>query len=46
MVQPRHLPEDRGDTITLAVPTDFAAIWINDNYLDLIAQKMRLATGR
>ena len=35
-----------GDTITLGVPTDFAAIWINDNYLDLIAQKLRLATGR
>ena len=35
-----------GDTITLGVPTDFAAIWINDNYLDLIAQKLRLSTGR
>jgi len=35
-----------GDTMTLGVPTDFAAIWINDNYLDLIAQKLRLTTGR
>ncbi|MBE2215840.1 MAG: chromosomal replication initiator protein DnaA [Opitutaceae bacterium] len=35
-----------GDAITLGVPTDFAAIWINDNYLDLIAQKLRLSTGR
>ena len=34
------------ESITLAVQTDFAAIWINDNFLDLIAQKLRLATGR
>ncbi len=34
------------DTITLGVPNDFAAIWINDNYLDLITQRLRLVTGR
>ena len=34
------------DTITLGVPNDFAAIWIHDNYLDLIAQRLRLTAGR
>jgi len=34
------------DQLTLGVPNDFAAIWINDNYLDLITQRLRLNTGR
>ncbi len=34
------------DSITLAVPNDFAAIWIHDNYLDLISQRLRLTAGR
>ncbi|MFT3866882.1 MAG: chromosomal replication initiator protein DnaA [Nibricoccus sp.] len=34
------------DHLTLGVPNDFAAIWINDNYLDLITQRLRLSTGR
>ena len=34
------------DCLTLGVPNDFAAIWINDNYLDLIVQRLRLITGR
>ena len=34
------------DTITLGVPNDFAAIWIHDNYLDLITQRLRLTAGR
>jgi chromosomal replication initiator protein len=34
------------ETLTLGVPNDFAAIWINDNYLDLIVQRLRLSTGR
>ncbi len=34
------------DHLTLGVPNDFAAIWINDNYLDLIVQRLRLSTGR
>ncbi len=34
------------DSITLNAPTDFAVIWIHDNYLDLIAQKLRHLTGR
>ncbi len=35
-----------GETVTLGAPNDFAAIWINDNYLDLITQKLRHTTGR
>ena len=38
--------ESTGDAITLGVPTDFAAIWIHDNYLDLITQRLRLNAGR
>jgi chromosomal replication initiator protein len=34
------------DHITLGVPNDFAAIWIHDNYLDLITQRLRLNAGR
>src|SRR5476651_27153 len=34
------------DAITLGVPNDFAAIWIHDNYLDLISQRLRLTAGR
>jgi len=34
------------DAITLGVPNDFAAIWIHDNYLDLITQRLRLNAGR
>jgi chromosomal replication initiator protein len=35
-----------GDSMTLGVPNDFAAIWIHDNYLDLITQRLRLTAGR
>jgi chromosomal replication initiator protein len=34
------------EVLTLGVPNDFAAIWINDNYLDLIVQRLRLTSGR
>src|SRR5438445_13847071 len=34
------------DSIVLGVPNDFAAIWIHDNYLDLISQRLRLSAGR
>src|SRR5271165_1479826 len=33
-------------SLTLGVPNDFAAIWIHDNYLDLITQRLRLTAGR
>ena len=38
--------ETNEDSLTLGVPNDFAAIWISDNYLDLIVQRLRLASGR
>ncbi|HWA09617.1 MAG TPA: chromosomal replication initiator protein DnaA [Opitutaceae bacterium] len=38
--------ETAEDMMTLGVPNDFAAIWINDNYLDLITQRLRLTAGR
>jgi chromosomal replication initiator protein len=34
------------DSMALGVPNDFAAIWIHDNYLDLITQRLRLTSGR
>tara|TARA_B100001248_G_scaffold241598_1_gene208355 strand:+ start:30434 stop:31864 length:1431 start_codon:yes stop_codon:yes gene_type:complete len=33
------------ESITLGVPNDFAAIWIQDNYSDLIAKRFQMATG-
>jgi chromosomal replication initiator protein len=38
--------ETAEDGMTLGVPNDFAAIWIHDNYLDLITQRLRLTAGR
>jgi len=38
--------ETTADAMTLGVPNDFAAIWIHDNYLDLITQRLRLNAGR
>jgi chromosomal replication initiator protein len=38
--------ETNEEHLTLGVPNDFAAIWINDNYLELITQRLRLSTGR
>jgi chromosomal replication initiator protein len=38
--------ETAADAMTLGVPNDFAQIWIHDNYLDLITQRLRLTAGR
>src|SRR5580692_3177180 len=38
--------ETTEDSMVLGVPNDFAAIWIHDNYLDLIMQRLRLTAGR
>lgn len=40
------LLDEHDDQITLGVPNDFAAIWINDNYKDLITQKLQMALGK
>ena len=37
---------EQDDQVILGVPNDFAAIWINDNYRDLIAQKLQMALGK
>ena len=44
--QPMTCVEAGEDSLILGVPNDFAAIWIHDNYLDLISQRVRMATGR
>src|SRR5258708_16467144 len=44
--EPMVCLETTGDSLTLGVPNDFAAIWIHDNYLDLITQRLRLTAGR
>jgi chromosomal replication initiator protein len=44
--EPIRCVEATEDSLTLGVPNDFAAIWIHDNYLDLISQRLRLAAGR
>jgi len=44
--EPIVCTEATEELLTLGVPNDFAAIWINDNYLDLIVQRLRLTTGR
>lgn len=44
--EPMECLEAGDDSIALGVPNDFAAIWINDNYLDLIAQRLHLTAGR
>jgi chromosomal replication initiator protein len=38
--------ETSEDAMVLGVPNDFAQIWIHDNYLDLITQRLRLTAGR
>ncbi len=44
--EPMLCLETTEDAVTLGVQNDFAAIWIHDNYLDLISQRLRLAAGR
>ena len=44
--EPMVCLETTADSMTLGVPNDFAAIWIHDNYLDLITQRLRLTAGR
>jgi chromosomal replication initiator protein len=44
--EPMSCIEANDDAITLGVPNDFAAIWVHDNYLDLISQRFRLTAGR
>ncbi|MCM2274295.1 MAG: chromosomal replication initiator protein DnaA [Candidatus Didemnitutus sp.] len=43
--EPMQCLESTEDSVVLGVPNDFAAIWIHDNYLDLISQRLRLTAG-
>ena len=38
--------ETGDETLVLGVPNEFAVIWVHENYLDLITQRVRLASGR
>lgn len=38
--------EETDDSVVLSIPNDFAAIWIQDNYQDLITRSLELAAGR
>ena len=37
---------ESGNRLTISAPNDFNAIWIENNYLDVIAQKARDLSGR
>jgi len=43
--EPLTCLEASEEALVLGVPNDFAAIWIHDNYLDLISQRLRLSAG-
>ena len=38
--------EENDKSLTLSAPNEFAKIWIQDNYLDLIIQKAHLKLGK
>lgn len=44
--QPLECLEETDDTLKIGVPNDFAAIWIQDNYMDLIGNRLQMVTGR
>src|SRR3954470_21146178 len=44
--EPMVCLEANEEVMILGVPNDFAAIWVHDNYLDLITQRLRLTAGR
>lgn len=41
-----ELLSEEDDSYMIGVPNDFAAIWIQDNYHDIIVKRLQLATGR
>lgn len=38
--------ESGEESLVLGVPNEFAVIWVHENYLDLITQRVRLVSGR
>jgi chromosomal replication initiator protein len=43
--EPITCVEATEESLVLGVPNEFAAIWVNDNYLDLLTQRARLSSG-
>ena len=41
-----ELLSEENDSYMIGVPNDFAAIWIQDNYHDIIVKRLQMATGR
>lgn len=44
--EPLRCVEAGEDHLVLGAPNDFAVIWLQDNYCDLIAERLRLVCGR
>jgi len=44
--RPLTCVEDKNDTITLQTPTEFSAIWIEENYLEILTRKAQDISGR
>ena len=42
--EPMVCLESTEEQMTLGVPNDFDAIWLHDNYLDLITQSLRITS--
>ncbi|MGJ3243446.1 MAG: chromosomal replication initiator protein DnaA [Opitutales bacterium] len=43
--EPLHCLHMSDETLTLGIQNDFAAIWIQDNYMDLLNRQVALAAG-
>ncbi|MFW5882954.1 MAG: chromosomal replication initiator protein DnaA [Verrucomicrobiota bacterium] len=44
--KPLDCASETEGSLTIAVPNDFSAFWIQDNYMDLIARQAEISTGR
>ncbi|HQU08408.1 MAG: chromosomal replication initiator DnaA [Verrucomicrobia bacterium 21-51-4] len=44
--EPIRCLEETHESVVLGVPSEFASIWIQDNYADLLTQKLQEASGR
>lgn len=40
-----YLIDEKDNTLILGIPNDFAAIWIQDNYHDLLVKRLQMAAG-
>ena len=44
--EPMECIHETEDDITLSVPSEFALIWVQDNYQNIIAKRLQMAAGR